>query len=341
MTKKQRLPFYNFNKLWSYQAYYNFVLGPRGTGKTYGAKVKAVKNAISKGEQFIYMRRYKEELRLGRDSFFSDIRREFPRYDFQVQGNLAQMSPASQRDVKNREWKTIGYFVALSTAGNQKSVSYPDVTLLIYDDFIIQKGAVRYLPNEARMFNEFYSTVDRYRGQVKALFLANAVSIMNPYFLEYDIDVVPGKEFVRKYDGFICVHFDKSEAFATEVFKTPFGKFIQNTEYANYAVGNEFADNDLELIKKKTEDATYRFTIETDNGTFSVWVNHSARLWYVQQKRPASEVMYTIVPERMTETKTLLVNSDAPLQLIKTAFRQGRLLFDSPLSRNAFREVFK
>ena len=53
--------YYNFNRLMSYNGLFNFVLSPRGNGKSYGAKERVIKNFIKNKEQFIYVRRYKTE----------------------------------------------------------------------------------------------------------------------------------------------------------------------------------------------------------------------------------------------------------------------------------------
>src|SRR5690625_3595853 len=84
-----RLPWYDFSTLWSYNGFYNVVMGARGTGKTFGAKIKGIKDAIHKGHQFIYLRRYKNEIQFARDGFFADVVAEgyFPQYDFKVEGN--------------------------------------------------------------------------------------------------------------------------------------------------------------------------------------------------------------------------------------------------------------
>ena len=49
----------------------------------------------------------------------------------------------------------MGYAVNLSTAGMKKSVAYPLVTRIIYDEFTIEKGFIRYLPNEVQSFLNF------------------------------------------------------------------------------------------------------------------------------------------------------------------------------------------
>lgn len=340
--KQDRLPWYDFSKLWSFNGYYNMVLGSRGTGKTFGAKLKGIKDAINKGDEFIYLRRYKDELKFSRDGFFSDIVAEekFPNYDFKVDGNKGYYAPTYTQDWKKRPWKVCVHFFALSVGGQIKSQSFPDVKLIIYDEFVIEKGNVQYLPNEAKKFNDFYSTVDRYKGKTRALFLSNSVSIMNPFFLAWDIEPRHDEDWMILKNGFIVVHFHKSDEFNNAVYATPFGQFIQGTDYAEYAVGNQFRDNNDLMLGDKPPEARYRWTLETINGgSMSLWYDRQNYCWYAQRKRPRSEDIYTMDPAEVSPDKTLLISSDRHLTLIQTAFRHGRLLFDAAQTRNAFREI--
>ncbi len=336
---KNKFSYYSFDKIYSFNATYMFIIGARGLGKTYGAKKRVINNYLRNGEQFIYLRRYNTELR-SRGTFFADIAHEFPDWHFRVIGKEAQVAPY-EPDPKKREWETMGYFVPLSTAQTQKSVAYPAVTTIIFDEFIIEKGALHYLPNEAKAMNEFYSTVDRWQDKTRVLFLANAVSIMNPYFLEYDIKPDEVGEYARFADGFIATHFADSKQFASEVFQTKFGQFIKDTEYAEFSVTSQFSDNHKKMVKFKPSNAKYYCTIETPKGMFSVWIDFMGPLYYVQEKRPKNELIYTFVPELMDNDKVLLFYSDKIAQYLRSAFRNGKVFFSNPKSRNAFVELFK
>jgi len=343
IAKSAPLAYYNFDRVYSYNAAYMYVIGARGLGKTYGAKKRVIKNYIAKKEQFIYLRRYSTELK-GRITFFADIAHEFPEWNFRVHGSVAQIAKASTGDEtgKKRKWETIGYFVQLSNAQAQKSVAYPAVTTIIFDEFIIEKSALHYLPNEAKAFNDFYSTVDRWKDKTRVLFLANAVSIMNPYFLEYKI--MPNEktgEILTAMDGFIVAHFADSAEFATGVYKTKFGKFIQGSEYATFSVGSEFLDNNGRMLGTKPPEAKYYCSIETKQGTFSVWIDYRGPFYFIQEKRPKTEMLYTMVPELMESGKYLMVYSDKVVQYLRSAFKGGKVWFDTPKARNAFTEIFK
>jgi len=342
--------FYNFDKLYSFNAVLNMLVGGRGLGKTYGAKKDSIRAGIKKGEEFIYLRRYKDELKTAKETFFADIAGEFPDYDFRYEKHFAQYSHIKKRDDKKREWITIGYFIALSTAQSQKSVAFPKVRRIIFDEFIIEKGMVQYLPNEAEALINFYSTVNRTRDEkeiTRVYMLANSVTISNPYFLKYDIEPKPDIEWIKKFpnaDGvhFLVCHFPDDVDFKKEVYKTRFGQFIleSDKEYADYAVGNSFKDNHNNLLARKLPDAGYVFSLETKAGTYSIWRDWKLNKWYIQESRPKQEMLYTVLPEKMSEGKKLLFYSDKQLQVLRAGFKAENVYFDKAKTRQGMLEIF-
>jgi len=344
MIKRKKHPYYEDARLLSHNGRFNFVVGGRGLGKTYNFKRRAIRNFIKRGEQFIYLRRFKSELH-ARNTFFADIQGEFPDHDFRINGSTAQIAPASTEDDKKRPWQTMGYFVALSTSQTQKSIAFPLVTTIIFDEFIIERGALHYLPDEATIFTNFYSTVDRYQDKTKVFFLANSVSIENPYFVEYRIRPDEGKEFLIPEHitprGFVVCHFPDSEAFASSVYETQFGQFIKGTEYAEYAVSNTFDDNHDHLLGIKGSNARYVFTLELSSARVSVWHDVIAGEYFIMRKLPRQQMIFTLDPLSMTPDKLLLTRQDRPVANLRTAFRSAKVRFDEPSTRNAFQEIFK
>jgi hypothetical protein len=164
---------------------------------------------------------------------------------------------------------------------------------------------------------------------------------MNPYFLAYDIIPDADHEFIIRNDGFIVCHFPDASEFNDSIYQTRFGKFIKDTDYAEYAVENAFKDNGSNMLQMKDGKAYYQFTLETARGTFSIWHNLWKDQYYIQSRLPAKNLMFTLVPETMDNGKVLLTSSDKIISYLRTAFRQGNVWFDSPVSRNAFTEVLK
>lgn len=345
MTKpKPRRTYYNYNRVLSYNALWNFICGARGVGKTYGAQKRVIRDAIKKGDQFVYVRRYREsELKMARATFFAAIEGEFPDWDFRTQGFTAEMAPVSTRGQKGREWQTIGFFVALTGAQSMKSTAFPRVKTIIFDEFIAEKGATQYLKDEVTIMKNLYSTIARDRDDVIVLFLANAVSIMNPYFIEYKIRPDEANaEFIKAAGGFIVVHLPESKEFQNETASTRWGQFIAGTDYAEYASANQFRDNGKSLIEQKDPAARYRFTLETKEGIFSVWVNNQTQMHYAQQQRPRGhERIITVDADKMDKDKVFVTMTSPSLASLRAAFRTGMLTFDAPVTRNALAEIFK
>lgn len=342
------LPYYDYHPILTRNGTFNFIVGGRGLGKTYGAKLMAIKNFVKRGEEFIYLRRYHSEL-AGKNTFFADLVNDpFIQncgFEFRVNNNNAEARPIGSK--KNAPWTVCGYFAQLSNALTQKSIAYPKVTTIIYDEFIILKGVVRYLANEVQAFQEFYSTVDRWKDKTRVFFLANSISIMNPYFAEYEIEVNPDKEWITKKKGFIVAHFPDSEAFKSAVFTTKFGEFIKDTEYAAYSVGNQFADNHNMMVRTKPERAKYFMTLETDTGVCTIWLDYydsefNRPVFYVSEKRPISdEHIFTMLFNKMDNDKHFIVYGDPLLSTLRTAFNQGRVFFSNARVRNAFGGLYK
>lgn len=340
MTTPKKHPYYSFDKISSYNGVFNFVIGGRGLGKTYGAKVRAIKKFLKTGEQFIYLRRYKSELDAKR-SYFTDFEHTFPEWDFRVKGSEAQVSPVSARDDEKRDWSVMGYFMALSTTQSKKSQSFTHVKTIIFDEFIIEKGALHYLPDETTILTNFYSTVDRGQDKTTVYLLANSVSIMNPYFISFEIRPDQESEFVVRKNGFIVCHFPESKDFADSIYETRFGQFIKDTDYADYAIGNAFGDNHENMLEMKDGRAIYQFTVETKTGKFSLWYNGGSGIYYIQDRLPKNEKIFTIDPSKMAEGKIYTLITDGPLNYLRKAFRHGNVRFDKPSTRNIFIDIFK
>lgn len=344
--------YYDPQPLLSRDGLFNFVVGGRGIGKTFAFKKKvmqwairepvkkALQHGIETGEEFIILRRHKSELKF-RQLFFDDIREHFPDHDFKVEGFRALVAPADSRKDKKRAWKTIGHFVALSTAQTLKSAPFSNVTTIIFDEFIVEKGYTRYITDEVNVFNGFYVSIDRWQDRVKVYFLANAVSIECPYFIHYDIRPENGVEWVTKKGGTIVAQFPEETDFVNEALNTRYGQLIKDTEFADYALGNEFSDNNEYLLDIKDIKARYVCSLETATGTFSVWYSTMRQCYFVQSRRPKTEILYTLLPEKLDRGKILMNTKDPLLTRFRRAFRTANMFFDSARTRNAFIQIFK
>ena len=77
--------YYSRNDILSYNGLFNFVVGERGTGKTYQFKDWAISDFINTRRQFVYVRRYKTEFK-DIDNFFDDMIKKYPDHKFGING---------------------------------------------------------------------------------------------------------------------------------------------------------------------------------------------------------------------------------------------------------------
>lgn len=335
-TEGAQLAYYDPSRILSYNTPWAFVTGARGRGKTYAFKKRVIKKAIEKGDEFIYLRRFKGEAATFK-TFFDDIRGEFPGADLTVKGKTAYLGGA-------KGGTPIGQAVYLSAAQMLKSVSLKRVKHIIFDEFILEKGATHYLPDEASIFEGLYSTVDRWDDRVQVYFLANAFSLTNPYYVKYGI--VPTAEFTVEpvADRFWAVHTDRSEEFAEQVSRTKFGAFLrrQNDENSRYMIDSSFRDEGAEMVEAKPPSATYSLTIVGGSRPLSFWLSRDWSTWYATEGATKAPNLYTLDPRRVNEDTRLMQPRDAYMKNIRDSYARGQVRFDKLTTRNLFvKEVYK
>lgn len=75
--------YYDYHRILSYNCPVNVLIGERGCGKSYGAKKFVIEQFLKKRSQFLYLRRYDNELKeifektKSQKDFFDDIKDEF------------------------------------------------------------------------------------------------------------------------------------------------------------------------------------------------------------------------------------------------------------------------
>ena len=318
---------WDINTILSYNKLLNFVVGLRGGGKTYGSKKKVIQNFIRKHKQFVYIRRYKSEMREAKKKFFDDVKQEFPDLNFKVVGNTALIDD-----------KIAGFFITLSISSTFKSVPFPDVNFIIFDEFLIDKSTFRYLPNEVTVFLDCVETIFRNRDDGTILCIGNAISFSNPYFLYFSI-VQTGKEFFTLPN--ICVQHYTNEQFIEEKYRTRFGQLVKGTEYANYSIENNYILDSKRFIERRSKSATFRCAIIYKGRTFGFWRDLDlGRIYCDQTYDPQSGFIFTLLAEDH-KTNAILVRhlKNNFTREIKYAFEVGALRFSDQVTKNLCFEI--
>ena len=165
--------YYNFDKVFSYNALINLVVGGRGIGKSFNSKLAVIKRFLKTGEQFVYVRRYKTELDSAVPTFFQSIQAKgyFEDHVFKVRKSKMLTEFYCDGEI-------CGYAIALSTSNVLKSAEFPNVKTIIFDEYPIEDTRHKhYLKNEGRGCNMLVKSShvvairDELSGTVKENFL--------------------------------------------------------------------------------------------------------------------------------------------------------------------------
>ncbi len=324
---------YDIGQTLTYNCLFNFVIGSRGCGKTYSAKKRAIKQFLDKGYQFVYLRRYKEELDETAESYFNDVilNNEFPNTVIEYRGGQYFIND-----------QLAGYAMALTKAKDYKSISYPKVMLIIFDEFLIEdNGYARYLKNEVKQFLNFYMSIDRYRGCI-VFFLANSVSMVNPYTLYFDLHLPYGSNIVRKGD--LLLQLVQNEEYIAARKQTRFGKLIEGTDFADYAIDNKFTNDSKTFIMRKTEKSNYYFTFVYMGEKFGVWVDYTEGKMFVSADvDPSCKIVYSLTVDDH-EPNTLLLGQITKSPFFKPFmenYKMGNVYFENQKIKTIVYEVIK
>lgn len=199
--KTNESPFYSSASIKKLNATYNMIIGKRSNGKTYCCLEDIIRTYAESGKQGAYLRRYREDFRGKRgDQLFA-----------------AHVANGVIEDATNGEWTGVKYYggrwyfskfdallnkdirdtepfcfgFSISEMEHDKSTSYPDITTVVFDEFISRSY---YLPDEFVLFVNVLSTIIRGRYDVTIYMLGNTVNKYCPYFKEMGLGHVDEME---------------------------------------------------------------------------------------------------------------------------------------------------
>lgn len=305
---------------------FNFCLAERGVGKTFNSKVYAIKHFLKTGKQFVYVRRYREELQTAVSTFWEDI----------INHDIFDENTALSRKKTNKietflcNGEVCGYAIPLSTSNILKSTAFPNVDLIIFDEFLIDVGNYRYLKNEVVKFLELYETIARTRD-VQVLFLGNAISINNPYFNYFELDLPYNKEFKSFKNNTICVQYVKNLEYRELKKQTKFGQLISDTPYGSYAIDNQFLRDSNAFIENKGKNPKLFSVIEIDSQKYGIWYKKdNAHLVISKDHDPNIGVVFSLdMDSHQGDSFFANTKSDPIISMLINRFKRSQLGFDS------------
>lgn len=318
--------YYNFDKLFSYNFLLAFVIGERGVGKSFNAKVAMLKNFIKSGDQFVYVRRYKTELDSALNNFWTDLQENgyFDELELKVVKNKMITKFTCDGEV-------CGYAIPLSTSNILKSTAFPKVKTIIFDEYMLDNsGTYRYLKNEVTMMLDFIETIGRLRD-IQVIFLGNNTSFYaNPYTAYFDLELPFNSEFKTFKDGTIVVNYIKNEAYREAKKNSKFGKLIAGTSYGEYAIENKSLRENFYFIEKKPHNAQFYGVIITNGVPVGIWNGKNGYIYLSYDYDP--NTLHKFVFDYNDHTENTIFNNareNMYLHMVVRGYKQGWVRFEN------------
>lgn len=323
----------DFNKPMSYGAFMTYIVTERGLGKSYGAKKYVAKRFIKKGKQFVYLRRYKTELKkaMNNNGFFKQI---------ELDPEVKNHKFSNNKDTMYIDGEICGYAIPLSVANILKSSTYDNVDTIIFDEFLLDKGNYHYLQNEVDQLLDVIETVARLRD-IRVIFLGNAISITNPYFEFFNISLPYNSEVKickkdNKGNPLIVIYYARNQKYRDVKKATRFGQLITGTDYGEYAIDNNFLRDSKYFIRKKTKLAKFYFILKLGGKNLGIWCDYKEGLMFISNDYdPNCPIIFSINYEDHNE-RTLLVRARTSpwFKSIIEHYRMASLCFENQQIKN-------
>lgn len=184
--------FYSLDNIKKTGATYNVIFGERSNGKTYSVLLEGLKEYCSHGGQLAIVRRWKEDITGRRASDIFTALNSNNEVEKLTNGKYHGITyfaskfylcnyDENGKPVYSLDNDCFAYTFALSETEHNKSISYPNITTILFDEFITKHI---YLNDEFVLFMNTISTIVRQRTNVKIYMCGNTVNKFCPYFQE-------------------------------------------------------------------------------------------------------------------------------------------------------------
>lgn len=356
----KKFNFYNIRHLLTEypDCQYYMAYGERSNGKTYSSLDYALEKNSKTGEQFAYVRRWGMDIKRKEmtELFSGHIQNKVVQKYYGDKWNSISfvsgkfyLSNYDENGDRELSEDPIGFVFDLNSMEHYKSVSYPRVTTIIFDEFLSRNG---YLPNEFILFTNMLSTIIRHRNNVKILMLGNTVNKYCPYFSEMGLshvkDQKPGTVNVYTYGDSklqVCVEYTLTgkkeggkESDIYFAFDNPELKMITGGEW-------EIAIYPHLETKYKPKDVALHFFIQFEGETLHgeiVAVGDSAPFIFFHRKttpiKNSDDYVYgTVSSTRPTWKMCLTKQTDKLSAFINKATRENRIFY----SENEVGEIYR
>jgi len=321
--------FLNARAILDFNMTFNFIIGARGVGKTYGFLDEARKNHAP----FVLMRRTQSQADIINKPDFSPFKPICRDYHIEIESESA--GKYSARFFMDDQ--TICYTCALSTIANMRSIDMSNADILIYDEFIPERHE-RPIKGEGAAFLNAYETINRNRElenkpALTVVCMANAFDIANPIFLELGLVGVAqkmkekGQELYINKERSILVCMPQSLKIRERKNKTALYKLTKGSQFEKMALNNDFIYNPTDNIKPQNL-KEYKPMVTV--GEITIYKHKSKTAYYVCELRSGNP------PTFKTDEIELKRYIKAYGYLLNRQYLNNNIKFENMLTKSLF-----
>lgn len=333
---------------------WTFVIGGRSVGKTVNSLAQNIKFCYETNKRFIYMRRWQADFDRSGGHIDLPLISRLSGYDVQIKpfddgtGSKRQMIVAGHaKEITDKEGKTkiiledakgVGYFTALSVNYHTRSSAWPNVWLIIYDEFIPVDG--RELPKneEWKAYTGFLQTVFRDPRKVKSLFIANAIpgGEFNSYFIK--LNLFPRGRVTRDRErGVKIVQYVENENLIKERASSKLYKILESTGESQNDFSQAHFVYDKDFIKPLTGKSKMKIIYNLDGTKYGLWYNKDG---YILSSKFDRSCQTKYILDEIDPCGDFIYDRGQVFEL-GTLLRINSLFFDSPVTRGIFLSFLK
>ena len=198
-----KIKYYTLDRINKKNADYNVIYGERSNGKTTAVIAQGIKDFIESDytKQLGLIRRYEEDFRGKNGQQMLEGIVKLGWVEKWTEGEYNSIYYYSQRwylcyyDKNGKKIaqmeKPCAMGFAISSEEHYKSTSYPDITNILFDEFITRTS---YLQDEFVRFQNLLSTIIRLRTDVKIYMCGNTINKFCPYFNEMGLSNIKSQQ---------------------------------------------------------------------------------------------------------------------------------------------------
>lgn len=180
--------FYDLQPILSKDPDISIIFGQRSNGKSYQTLLYALKTYKNEKRTFVYVRRWAEDISVKN---MAKLMSALPIEEIFGKHKAIKFYTGSfilyDTEDEDYEEQTLGWAVALNQVAHTKSQSFPNVKVIILDEFL-QLKSERVLRDEFDAWEQTLSTIIRTLQDVKIFIVGNSIGKYSPYFSPYGID---------------------------------------------------------------------------------------------------------------------------------------------------------